>query len=127
MTNAYTPASVVSGSFIIDNYVLIAGSDGFFVNGYNGTDSIGSLTPNTFSGVTINALFASDDGVANFYTYMSLGSNVAQSFITSITFNGMTLLTADADSFSTGGGSSDWQWDNQLMFTTTGTYIGNIT
>jgi hypothetical protein len=114
--DAYTPGPKVSDSFAIAEYILTAvaggpGEFGFFFGGP------GSISPTTLNGQTIQAWFSSPaDGT----WFRTTGTDPA--LFTSVTANGITLLSADA-TFS----GNSWNWPLTNMFTAAGTYGATFT
>jgi hypothetical protein len=117
---AYTPANKVSDSFQIAEYSLTAGTDGSFEFGFNTT--YGSISPTAYNGATIVALFSH---TAITETNITLDGTLAQNYFTSMTFNGVTLNSADATTFQQIGGQTTWIWSS-VMFSATGTFPGSI-
>ena len=98
------------GIFINANYTLTAvdgapGSFGFFFGGP------GSISPTLLNGQTIQAFFSETGGT----WFRTTGTD--PNLFTSITANGITLLTADA-AFA----GNSWNWTPTEMFSSAGTY-----
>lgn len=103
-------------AFSIPTHTLIAVSLGGTANGMS--IPAGSITPPTFNGSTINDFFG-DPGGPN-TDFQLLGSGMNQDFFTSITSNGITLFSVDAD--FTPGVNPLWRWNTTAMFSAAGTY-----
>ena len=102
-----------------ENFSLDAADSVFGPNTFGfGLGDAGSITPSTFNGNTINRLYSNSSNVE---TEFAIVGNYTQSYFTSMTVNGVTLLTADA-TFSTPGGESQWFWTGTSLFNSAGAY-----
>ena len=123
ISGCYPPSRQFSSSFTISEstHTLVAEENLGIAWGYSSIEGFGSLTPTTFGGQTITVLYT--DMFAG--TIMVVGALVSQNFFTSITFNGMTLLSSAA-TFNTFATSSQWEWPSDFMFSAAGTFPGEI-
>lgn len=80
----------------------------------------GSISPTTYNGATIRKLFAETD-TPN--TVFAVSGDVSQNFFTSIKVGAITLTSASADSFSSGGGQTSWGWNPETLVTSTGAVL----
>jgi len=129
MATAYTPAPAISNIFAVGaNYLLTAGSyvdmTGTLLVGFTtfGTP-IGDISPLTLNGRTIRT-FITASRVSPYvapYVQIDIISATGQNFFTSVTANGITLLTANADLYIPGG---VWLWTTGApnMFPADGIY-----
>lgn len=109
-------------------YSLTLVDDGEFGTGVQFQDGVnGSVTPSTFSGKAIIGVYDFPAGI--FSASFVLQDVVASNFVTSVTINGVTLLTSAASGFDTSGGlSSTWSWDMvNWVNATPGTYVMVVT
>ena len=117
ISSAYPPARQFSASFTIAQYILTAAElvPGFI--GYSLDVPIGgSLSPDTFNGSLIrqlNTLVGITDGLV-------IAGNVAQSAFTTLTVDGVSVLSASA-SYLFDGTNSSWTWIGGTLVPTTGT------
>lgn len=130
IATCYPPASVVSDSFAIGQYILTAGyHDGLptlEIYGYDPANGIGSITPTTFNGSTIRFLSASNlISFALQETTIAINGIADQSFFTSITLNGNTYLSSAA-SYTQGALFASWTWSG-LAVDQVGAYPLTIT
>ncbi len=94
------------------------------IYGYDTQYSVGSIVPSTVYGNSIYRMRSVYNSVgATWTTSVQITADLTQDFFSSILGNGITVLTATADSYITGGGHTAWTWNNTPMFTTTGDYI----
>lgn len=93
---------------------------GGFEWGYNSLSPYGALTPSTFNGENIIAIFSNDF----LGTYVVIDGVHAQDFFDTIEFNGLTLNTATANFTTTT--SSQWEWLGDFMFNAAGDFDGDI-
>lgn len=102
-----------------NNYVFesveLGGGLGFGMEG-----GAGSMTPPNIGIATIDA-FSTFDFFPSITRVVLSGGVFDQDFFTSITFNGITLLTADA-----AFGFNEWAWETDLI-NATGTFPVTIT
>lgn len=130
ISTAYKPASVVSSSFYVGPYTLTSADLGSDTFGYNTTNG-GSILPTTYLGATVRILQTQyvdvpDPGL-DYTTTFNLSGTFSQNAFTSITIGGVTLLTADATTFS-GAGPSEWVWETATgPITTTGSFTITFT
>jgi len=117
-------ADVVSDLFNIEEptHTVIAATNGFDY-GFAPALSGSSINPTTYSGSTIEGIFyAFASGIV-----VVMDGIHAQDFFASVTFNGVTLLSASADQFQQLGDSTQWEWfGGNVFFPSTGTYPGTI-
>lgn len=96
-------------------------------SGYNDLSGLGSLTPDTYGGQTIGAIFA---GISRFGLNQSVlrfnATGLAQSFFTTITINGVTLASADAG-FTDNGTICVWSWLGDAFYFVPDTYTVEFT
>ena len=118
---AYKPANRVSNSFNVDTFThtLTAGNLDFLY-GYEPDLSVGSISPSTVFGATIASLTTNLGTVPSRTTFSITGTH-AKDFFTSLTGNGITVLSSAAD-YSQQAGESQWVWESVEMFPSTGTY-----
>lgn len=96
------------------DYTLVSGSlEGIF--GY-AVGAIGSMTPDAFSGATINGFYSTNN------TFFTLSGSHAQNVFTSIVANGITLTSVGADVFTDSGTDTTWEWYSTSVFADTNTY-----
>lgn len=107
-------ATAYSDSFVIAQYILVAGSAGA-QRGYKQDTGLGSLTPNTLNGATI--VFLESKITATTNTALWTSAVAPQNFFTSITIGGVTLTSASAT--YTG---ATWTWTGTVLIPATGTY-----
>jgi hypothetical protein len=125
ISTAYPPARVVSAAFTISDstHTLVAADiGGEFFGFQEGID--GSITPTTISilgGATIAALGTNVIEAPPDATILLVNGSFTQSAFTSLTMNGITLLTSAADGFLQGA-VTRWRWDNTIVLTAAGTY-----
>lgn len=122
IATCYPPASIVSSTFGIGDYVLTAvdlGSDTFGKN----SGGSGSISPTTYLGSTIRDLKTQfvdvpDPGL-DYTTIFILNGSFSQNAFTSLTINNQTLLTVDA-TFTV---ANTWTWETATSpLTAAGTY-----
>lgn len=107
--------SATSDGFdVVEVWVLVAGAAGA-QRGYKQDTGLGSLTPNTFNGAEI--VFLESRVVAVTNTGLWTNGAQPQDFFTSITIDGVTLLSADAT--YTG---ATWTWTGTVLIPAVGTY-----
>lgn len=98
-------------------YTLIAGDTGGGIFGYQ-INNIGSITPTTFNGQTINEFMTLVDTI----TTVKMSGNLSQDFWIRIVANAVTLLSANATTFEPAPSESLWNFSAINVFTATGTY-----
>ena len=98
-------------------------------NYYGWTGNVGSVSPTTLNGVTINGIFSQNPEEVPesryFYIYLA-NSAVSQDFFTSITSSYGTLLSADAAIFGHSGTQTWWAWNVAYWSTATGSILVTI-
>lgn len=116
---------IASNSNAWGNYEFTLTCDsgiGGFEKGYIDSEAFGSISPTVLKGVTIVQCSTLDSPN---YFFFSLSVQVPQSFFNLIDMSGEgfgTYASADADSFTSGGGGSFWRWDTVgFEFPTSGT------
>ena len=128
ISGCYAPARQFSSAFTISNatHSLVAAQSIHDSNNFGFSDAeFGSITPTTFGGIAIQSLQAGlTAGVLQPFTLFGLASvpPEGQSFFTSMTVNGVTLLTVDA---SYAGGF--WTWLDTRAFSSAATYPVTLT
>ena len=111
--------------FVNVNFTLTAGTiNAAGIFGLLTSSAIGSINPTSFDGGTITEFYTSNPPTYVADTQLLITGAHAQSAFTSITFNGITLLSADVSEFSSGSNTL-WRWASALI-TAAGTYPGNI-
>ena len=131
-----TPGSSASWSPYVapGSYMLTAVASGSlcgYKDLHNGSDAVGAIDPGSFHGALISVLYSTDWPD---FTFEIIGL-FAQTELTSITVDGVTLLSVNADSyaqispgitFPTGATAWSWNTSSQIV-ATPGTYSVTIT
>lgn len=127
-SDCYPPAETWSTSFEITTatHTLTAEErtvEGTSWIGLNNelTPDLGSISPTTFDGGTINILATSTPGLGTYFTTLKVSGTHLQSAFTTLSANGKSLTSASA-TFSSIFGNTTWQWSgtvgsNANMFT----------
>ena len=122
--DCYKPAARVSNTFSISSsysYTMVSALSGGGSIGFVDS-SFGSLTPTTYLGNLIGAIYNGTPGPSN-GLIVEIAGATGQSFFTSITVGGITRLSADAIVYTPG----HWEWDGATVITTEGSIAVSIT
>ena len=131
-----TAAEIAAGvpyASVSAEYVEPAGSGDFTLTavgldpgvfGMNDGPVSGSISPSSYNGQTVTALYV-DTGAIENVTLKIVGS-LAQGFFTTLTLNGTAMLSASAVSFFVSGGKTWWRWTVLNPFSSAGSYAGNF-
>lgn len=106
VATAYPPAQESSNAFVISDATHVLTAIDLGGGDFGMLGASGSIAPTTLNGSAIENMFYQTIGGG---TFLRVAGIHAQSFFTSMTSNSVTLTSASA-SYSSGGGSTDWQW-----------------
>jgi hypothetical protein len=105
-----------SGS-LTAGYNSVTHFTGFFVS------TLGTLTPGTFRGITINALY-DNNGLNSVFSIAQAG--LSQNYFNTLKLAGLGSKTSASASFTNTGGASTWTWSSTFGMTNGGVYAVTI-
>jgi hypothetical protein len=114
-SRSYTTVGKISITYYMRGYALNVNE----VDGSFGTGTIGSISPSTYNGVTIEAAALVDENFEYRFTLILQG-NRAKGFFTSVTPQGGNTLTSASSthSYNSSGNYTKWAWNDLVGQTT---------